>query len=207
MKTIGMCWCLRTNSSWRSSPDIPGIATSRTRHRVLPTKCESRNASADEKVSAAKPNCRSKSGSDSRTDSSSSTTDTSECSPFMWSSYAYRLRHASLSQGNRKCKAGARPVILFDPKTATMPLDDGTAHGKPDPYAATFRRVERIKHFGRIVRIYADADVADRQTNPIACILRRADEQISGAIVNVAHCVCCVHQQVQNHLLKLNTIA
>src|SRR5687768_18204865 len=48
------------------------------RHLVAPTTSDARNASADENASAAKPNCRSKSGSDSRTDSSSSTTDTSD---------------------------------------------------------------------------------------------------------------------------------
>jgi hypothetical protein len=57
---------------------MPGIATSRTRQRVSPRASDARNASADENAWAAKPNCRSRSGSDSRTDSSSSTTATSE---------------------------------------------------------------------------------------------------------------------------------
>src|SRR4026209_506769 len=59
---------------------MPGIATSRMRQRVSPRASDARNASADENAWAAKPNCRSRSGSDSRTDSSSSTTATSELS-------------------------------------------------------------------------------------------------------------------------------
>src|SRR5215470_16649846 len=51
---------------------------SRIRQLVKLTNSDARNASADPNALAAKPNWRSKSGSDSRTDSSSSTIDTSE---------------------------------------------------------------------------------------------------------------------------------
>src|SRR5437773_7046465 len=51
---------------------------SRIRHLVWLTKFDARNSSADAKACTAKPNSRSKSGSDSRTDSSSSTTETSD---------------------------------------------------------------------------------------------------------------------------------
>src|SRR5882672_9817396 len=53
---------------------MPGMATSRTRHLVSAIDSEARNSSADENVCASKPNSFSKSGKDSRTDSSSSTT-------------------------------------------------------------------------------------------------------------------------------------
>src|SRR5438874_10111587 len=53
---------------------MPGMATSRTRHLVSAIDLEARNSSADENVCASKPNSFSKSGKDSRTDSSSSTT-------------------------------------------------------------------------------------------------------------------------------------
>src|ERR1700722_9099522 len=54
------------------------MAMSRIRHLVWPTQSDARNSSGDENARAAKPNSFIKSGSDSRTDSSSSTTDTSE---------------------------------------------------------------------------------------------------------------------------------
>src|SRR5438105_13246639 len=50
------------------------MATSRTRHLVCAIDSEARNSSADENACASKPNSFSKSGKDSRTDSSSSTT-------------------------------------------------------------------------------------------------------------------------------------
>src|SRR5947207_2421951 len=53
---------------------MPGMATSRTRHLVSAIDSEARNSSADENACASKPNSFSKSGKDSRTDSSSSTT-------------------------------------------------------------------------------------------------------------------------------------
>src|SRR5262249_50701798 len=57
---------------------MPGMAMSRIRQQEAFTNSDSRNASADGKAIAAKPSCSSKSGRDSRTDSSSSTNDTSE---------------------------------------------------------------------------------------------------------------------------------
>src|SRR5437870_9457458 len=53
---------------------MPGMATSRSRHLVSAIDLEARNSSADENACASKPNSFSKSGKDSRTDSSSSTT-------------------------------------------------------------------------------------------------------------------------------------
>src|SRR5208282_547351 len=54
------------------------MAMSRIRHLVWPMQSDARNSSGDENARAAKPNSLSRSGSDSRTDSSSSTTDTSK---------------------------------------------------------------------------------------------------------------------------------
>src|SRR5271157_2746221 len=54
------------------------MAMSRIRHLVWPMQSDARNSSGDENARTAKPNSFNKSGSDSRTDSSSSTTDTSE---------------------------------------------------------------------------------------------------------------------------------
>src|ERR1700756_191210 len=68
------------------------MAMSRIRHLVWPTQSEARNSCADEKARAAKPNSFSKSGSDSRTDSSSSTTDTSERVTFIIPCHTHRGR-------------------------------------------------------------------------------------------------------------------
>src|SRR2546426_5349027 len=76
MKTVGICWRRRVNSRWRSVPDIPpGIRMSSTKHLVSWTQSDARNASAEEKARAAKPNSRSKSGSDSRTRSEEHTSE------------------------------------------------------------------------------------------------------------------------------------
>src|SRR6266478_3797883 len=78
MKTIGISCRRSANSLCRPGPVIPGMAMSRIRHLVWPTQSDARNSSGDENARAANPNSLSKSGSDSRTHSSSSTTDTSE---------------------------------------------------------------------------------------------------------------------------------
>src|SRR5207237_5158200 len=68
MNTIGIACRRRVSSCCRSGPDMPTIAMSRMRQLVWLTNSEARHASADENAWTAKPTCRSKSGSDSRTD-------------------------------------------------------------------------------------------------------------------------------------------
>src|SRR5882762_1912917 len=83
------------------------MAMSRIRHLVSPTQSEARNSSGDENARAANPNSFSKSGSDSRTDSSSSTTDTSERVPFIdFLPYASRL-----ASPNAATVLGARQTL------------------------------------------------------------------------------------------------
>src|SRR5439155_5004815 len=91
---------------------------SRSRQLVSPTTSDARNASADEKAWAAKPNCRSRSGSDSRTDSSSSTIDTSERLSVMSASSRCRV-------GNDLWTAGI-PFARAAP--AQSPAEDAPVH-------------------------------------------------------------------------------
>src|SRR5882762_3775801 len=87
------------------------MAMSRTRHLVWPTQSDARNSCADENARAAKPNSFSKSGSDSRTDSSSSTTDTSERVTFI------DFLAASVAAGVSECRDCSRqPSKLSGPQ-------------------------------------------------------------------------------------------
>src|SRR5713226_7337127 len=122
---------------------MPGIPTSRIRQLVRPTYSEARNSSADENERAVKPNSLSKSGSDSRTDSSSSTTDTNELGIILGSSS--RIRCTSLPRRNGKRKSGARTVIRLCPETAMMALDYRTADGKSDSHAVVLGCIKRLK--------------------------------------------------------------
>src|SRR6478672_8982161 len=105
---------------------------SRRRQLVSPKPSDARNASADGNASAAKPNCRNKSGSDSRTDSSSSTTETSERLPVMTASSQCRVWNARRTAGNGEREGGAGTVVSLCPQTPVMPLDDGATDGEPD---------------------------------------------------------------------------
>ena len=67
-------------------PLIPGMADIKDQTFCFVIQSDVRNFSADENARAAKPSSRSRSGKDSRTDSSSSTTDTSNFSIFTASS-------------------------------------------------------------------------------------------------------------------------
>src|SRR5215475_5504307 len=112
---------------------------SRRRQLVSLTTSEARNASADENAWAAKPDSRSKSGSDSRTDSSSSTTDTSERLAVMSASSKCRVGNARRIAGNGEREGGTGTIVSLCPQTPVMSLDDGTTDGEPDTHAVGFR--------------------------------------------------------------------
>src|SRR6202521_2067397 len=136
---------------------MPGMPTSRIKQSVWPTYSEARNSSADENERAVKPNSLSKSGSDSRTDSSSSTTDTSEIGIIL--GFSSRIRCTSLPRRNRKRKSGARTVVRFRPKTAMMALDYGTTDGKSDSHAVVLGCVKSLKKSVHSLAIKADASI------------------------------------------------
>src|SRR6266566_4604897 len=94
-----------SGSRCRSGPVMPSMATSRTRHLVSPIDSEARNSSADENACASKPNSFSKSGKDSRTDSSSSTTVIRGRVTISYDSQAFPI-HRTVVTENAPIKAG-----------------------------------------------------------------------------------------------------
>src|SRR6267154_1876274 len=183
---------------------MPGIPTSRIKQFVRPMYSEARNSSADENESAVKPNSFSKSGNDSRTDSSSSTTDTNEFEIIMGSSS--RIRCGSMPQRNGERKSGAGTVVRFRPKTAMMALDDGTADGKSDSHAVVLSCIKSLKQSVHSLGIKADARILYSEPHLIVCAAFCSDPQLPGTIVHDAHGVRGVSEQIQDHLLKLDAV-
>src|SRR5579864_7477760 len=182
---------------------MPGMLTSRIKQLVCPTHSDARNSSADENERAVKPNSLSKSGSDSRTDSSSSTTDTSDLGIILGSSS--RIRCTSLTR-NGKRKSGARTIVRFRPKTAMMTLDYRTTDGKSDSHAVVLGCIKSLKKSVHSLRIKADARILYGEPNLIVCASFRSDLQLPGAIVHGAHGVRGVLEQIQDHLLQLDAV-
>src|SRR5579871_5774245 len=136
---------------------MPGMPTSRIKQFVVPTYSEARNSSADANERAVKPNSLNKSGSDSRTDSSSSTTETNEFGIIPGSSS--RIRRTSLPHRNGKRKSGAGSVVRFRPKMAMMALDDGSANGKSDSHAVVLGGIKSLKKSVHGLGIKADTHI------------------------------------------------
>src|SRR5580700_7203176 len=136
---------------------MPGMPTSRTKQLVRPTYSEARKSSADENERAVKPNSLSKSGSDSRTDSSSSTTETSEIGVIP--GFSSRIRFTSRSRRNGKRKSGARTVVRLRPKTAMMALDYRTTDGESDSHAVVLGCIKSLKKSVHSLGIKAHARI------------------------------------------------
>src|SRR5580698_293462 len=183
---------------------MPGMPTSRIKQLVCPTYSEARNSSAEENERAVKPNSLSKSGNDSRTDSSSSTTDTNELWINLGSSS--RIGCTSLLRRNGKRKSGARTVVRFRPKTAMMALDYGTTDGKSDSHAVVLGCIKGLKESVHNLGIKADARIPYGEPHLIVFASFRSNLQLPGPIVHGAHGVRGVLEQIQDHLLKLDAV-
>src|SRR5260370_34342434 len=164
---------------------MPGMPTSRIKQLVWPTSSEARTSSADGNERAVKQNSLSKSGSGSRTDSSSSTTDTNELGIILGPSA--RSRCPSLPRRNGKRKSGARTVVRFRPKTAMMALDYGTTDGKSDPHAVVLGCIKSLKKSVHSLGIKADARILYGEPHLIVCASFRSDLQLPWTIVVGAH--------------------
>ena len=100
IKTMGSSGADESVPVEGQDPTFPGIAMSSSRQFVSLTTSDARNASADEKASTAKPHSRNRSGSDPRTDSSSSTRP-------------HRVSHAHRENDAEARFAAVHPFVRF----------------------------------------------------------------------------------------------
>src|SRR2546430_13067094 len=163
------------------------MAMSRSRQLVSLTTSDARNPSTDENASTANPNCRSKSGSDSRTDSSSSTTDTSKRLSVMSPLSRCLVRNALWTAGNGKREGGTRSVIRFCPESTVMSLHDGAADGEPDTHAVALRRVEGVEQLVHALTLEAHAGIPHHHAHAIGAFPFGSDQQLPRPIVRSNH--------------------
>src|SRR5882724_7242792 len=87
-----------------------------------------------------------------------------------------------------------------------MTLDNGTANGKSDSHTIDLSCVESFEKSVHTLGIEADARILHGKPHLIVCVSFRFDLQLPGTIIHGAHSVRSVLEQVQNDLLKLDTI-
>src|SRR5580765_8555801 len=88
-----------------------------------------------------------------------------------------------------------------------MTLDDRATDEKADPHTATLRCVERLEELVHIVRFQTDARILHGQARTIVFVPFGSDHQLPRTIVDSVHGVRGVPEQVEDDLLKLDTIA
>jgi hypothetical protein len=88
-----------------------------------------------------------------------------------------------------------------------MPLDDGAADRQPNAHPIGLGGVERFEALVHALSVQAHAHILDAQAHSIAFVSLGSDQHLSWAILDVAHRVCRVQEEIQNDLLQLNAIA
>ena len=101
-----------------------------------------------------------------------------------------------------------RPAIIRRrPQAAMMTLDNGAADGQADPHAATLGGVERFEEPIHALRVETHARILHASGAHDRRLPFGSDHQLPRTIVDTAHRVRGVQEQVQDDLLKLDTIA
>jgi len=88
-----------------------------------------------------------------------------------------------------------------------MILDNGAADGQANPHSAALGCIESLEELVHALRFEADTSILHDQTNTITFISFCSDQQPPRPIVDAAHRVGCIPEQVQDDLLQLHAIA
>src|SRR5271170_6234694 len=88
-----------------------------------------------------------------------------------------------------------------------MTLDNGATDGESDSHTVILRGVERLEESVRSLRIEPHSRILYRQTHTIAFVSVGSDEQVPRTIVDGAHRVGCIPDEIQDDLLQLDAIA
>src|SRR3984893_15725201 len=88
-----------------------------------------------------------------------------------------------------------------------MTLDNGSTDGKADSHTATLSGIERLEEPARSLRLETRPRILHGQAHTIILVSFGSDHQLPRTIVDAAHRVQGVPEQVQDDLLKLDTIA
>src|SRR6185437_7754518 len=86
-----------------------------------------------------------------------------------------------------------------------MILDDRTTNGEPNAHSAALCRVERVEQSVSALPFDARSGILYRYAHDVVVLLR-SDRQQSRTIVDVAHRLNGISKQIQDDLLKLDSI-
>ena len=88
-----------------------------------------------------------------------------------------------------------------------MTLNNGATDGEPDSHTVILGGVERFEEPVRSLRVEPDSRILHRQPYMIVFVPFSFNQQLPRTIVDRAHRVGCIPDQVQDDLLQLDTIA
>jgi hypothetical protein len=88
-----------------------------------------------------------------------------------------------------------------------MRFDDGMANSETHAHAVGLGREEGVENPVSIGRVDPGARIPHRYHHQAGAILARANHQLTRPVVHRGHCLDPVDDQVDDHLLKLNSIA
>jgi len=88
-----------------------------------------------------------------------------------------------------------------------MSLDNRAAHIQSDSHPVLLRRIEGFEELVSALRLEANSNVFHTKAHTSVLVPFGCDEQLSWSIVDFAHCVRSIPYEVQDHLLKLDSVA
>jgi hypothetical protein len=105
------------------------------------------------------------------------------------------------SSRQRKLKCGAISRIWYGPQPPAMYLDYRSADRQPQPHPLRLRRIEGVEDPFCLLWLNTDANVSDRNQRASRLISARLDQELSGPILDWAHGLYPIDEQIQDDLL------
>src|SRR5205823_8225063 len=90
---------------------------------------------------------------------------------------------------------------------SAMGFEYRSADGEPHAHAVRLRRVEWAEQPGQILRVYSCARILYGHEHLIGPALLRTDQQYAVAAGDRRHGLHAIHQEIDDHLLQLDSIA
>src|SRR5215475_11727953 len=113
----------------------------------------------------------------------------------------------SPSHGDGDVKGSAPWDVRCHPNASSVTCDDGLADRQSHPHACRLSRVEWVKKTSNIFRAYAWSRVSHGDGDVGRPVHQSADRHFAWTLSTLRQCLNGVHNQIQNHLLQLNSIS
>src|SRR5207253_11122980 len=119
-----------------------------------------------------------------------------------------QFQERTVDVGQREAgEAGEAPGVVFDELGGKLVAAPGQGPGRGNAHPVALRCVERVEELVDLFGVDADSRILDGEAYPVVSVASGGHEQLPRTTIDADHGVGGVEEQVEDDLLKLDTVA